>query len=161
MKPFKEYLIESGGKLILGANPLQMDTPKKLIKHLNTFSDHIRIEQSENHHKIFDKKSGSLIHTLTKSSSIGPKTAITTLSVLRKHLENIGAIKPNPKETKGIILNRQNKIIKAATKSAIRERSPEEIRDRLEKLRGIVRAKLGEKKAERVKKAIERLSQRT
>jgi hypothetical protein len=156
MKSFKEYLIESGGKLILGANPLQLDTSRKLIRHLKRFSDHINVEASQNHQKIFDRKTGALLHTFTSSGSIGPKAAIHILSTVRQHLESIGAIEKNTRETRGLSGLRKNRVVDVQIKTPSK-RTPEENAERLQRLKGIVRARLGQRRSDRIERAIQRL----
>lgn len=160
IKSFFEYIVESGGKRILGANPLQMDTTKALIRHLNQWNEHIKIISSQNHNKIFDNKTGKLIHTFTSSSSLGPKAAIYALSIIRDHLVSIGAIKLDKNETKGVAQRRKSQEVIIKPASAIPEISSQQRAEKLARLRSTILQRFGTKKAGRVQRAMERLARK-
>lgn len=159
MKTFMELVLESGGKKILGVNPLQL-TQRGLRRLVNNYSSHVELEQSKTHNKIIDKTTGNTIHKFTVGK-IGPKAAIDTVTALRNHLKTIGAYKLESGESKGTIQQRKNITTNSAdSSSAIPERSPEQLQDRMNRLKEIVKEKLGKKKQQRINRAIERLEGR-
>lgn len=105
----KKGLLNEGGKLILGANPLQLTTDG-LVRHLRRFSDHITVDHGGKHYTIRDKN-GNMIHTFT-TGQIGPKAAIGTLTLVRDHLEKIGAYTRQKNESAGVgAKKRQNVVV--------------------------------------------------
>lgn len=158
MKSFTDLLFESGGKRILGVNPLQM-TRKGLQQVINQFGAHVELQYG-NHGKIIDKKTGNVLMTFTNASKIGPRASIDVLSTLRNHLKSIGAIKEDNRESKGTNNRRQNTVVKdEEKKTAIPEKSTEELKQKEERLRAVVQERLGEKRKGRIRRALERVQQ--
>jgi len=73
---------------------------------------------------------------------------------VRNHLESIGAYVREKGESRGIVTRRQNKEVSDEKKSPIREKTPEELAAKREKLKSIVRQRFGEKKQERIERAL-------
>lgn len=106
MLSFKEYLneaylIEGGGRRILGVNPLQVDSHREFMRAINPYTDHLVIKQTGSGVKI-SSKDGELLHVLQSNSKIGPKTAITGLTRIRDHLLMNGLYEPEKNENVGI-----------------------------------------------------------
>lgn len=148
------------GRVILGHNPIQIDTQHKLLRVLNQWNKHISVEpQDGGHHAIRSNRTGNVIHTFTGSSRIGPKAAIHTLTSVRDELIASGVegfSRKNKRESKNLIRRKQNKSVEETPKSAIPERTPEQNQQRLAKLKSIVQERLGQKRAKRVQGAIQR-----
>ena len=148
----RKMLVESGGKRILGMNALQANS-HSLISHLNRWNSHLSFEHGGKHTIVRDPRTNKLITTITKGK-IGPKAAIDTLTTVRNHLESIGAYVREKGESRGIVTRRQNKEVSDEKKSPIREKTPEELAAKREKLKSIVRQRFGEKKQERIERAL-------
>jgi hypothetical protein len=103
----KGIVVESGGRRILGANPLQL-TSDGLKRHLNKFSKHITLDDGGKHFIIRDKN-GNVIHSFTKGK-IGPKAALGALTIVRDHLEKIGAYTREKNESEGVGRKRRQNI---------------------------------------------------
>lgn len=152
-KKRRKMLSESGGKRILGANPLQLTT-KGLIRHLNKWSEHITVDRGTKHYIIRDRNNNT-IHRFTEGD-LGPKTAIGTLTAVRNHLISIGAYKAQKGESTGTIQRRQNQQIKEKPAESSRND-----RKKLETLKSMVLRKFGEKRRNRIQQAIQKAESRS
>jgi len=97
----EEYLVEGGGRRILGVNPLQIDSHSEFMRAINPYVSHLVIKQSGSGTKISTKE-GELLHVVNTGSRIGPKTAITGLTRIRDHLLMSGLYEPERNENVGI-----------------------------------------------------------
>ena len=147
----KKSLNESGGKRILGVNPLQMTT-NGLRRHLEQYSNHLNIETKGKHLKI-RSSSGELIHTLTQGD-IGPKTAIYALTRVRDHLIKVGGYTPEKNESRGNIARRPNRMVGEPSEAS--GPSIDELKDKQNRLKSIVLSRLGEKRRNRVQQSLAR-----
>jgi len=95
------YLIEGGGRRILGVNPLQIDSHREFMRAINPYSQHLVIKQTGSGTKI-STPDGELLHVIQSNSKIGPKTAITGLTRIRDHLLMNGIYEPENNENVGI-----------------------------------------------------------
>jgi len=144
-------IVESGGKHILGHNPLQITRAQQIIKILNKWKEHLTVEDGNKHFKI-RTPTGKLITTFTKGT-FGPKGPITLLTRLRDHLVNVGAYELKPGESKGLQDRRSNVVVEPETKP---KRTPEENKERLKTLLSTQLQRFGEKRRKRVQYAIKR-----
>ena len=147
----KKSLNESGGKRILGVNPLQMTT-NGLRRHLRRYSDHLSIEPDGKHLKI-RSSSGELIHTLTQGD-IGPKTAIYALTRVRDHLIKVGGYTPEKNESRGNIARRPNRMVGEPSEAS--GPSIDQLKAKRDRLKSIVLSRLGEKRQKRVQNSLAR-----
>ena len=97
----EEYLVEGGGRRILGVNPLQIDSHSEFMRAINPYVSHLIIKQSGSGTKISTKE-GELLHVVNGASRIGPKTAIIGLTRIRDHLLMSGLYEPERNENVGI-----------------------------------------------------------
>lgn len=163
IKKCKKNKMLSEARIILGHNPIQLDTRDKLLRALAQWNRHITIENHDNHSKIRSTRTGNVIHKLTNSSKIGPKTSIDILSAVRDELVSAGVEKfgkKNKKESRGLSVKKQNQTVEEKPQSAIPLRSPEYQKERLAKLKSIAMERLGQKRAGRIKRAIQRSEMR-
>lgn len=151
----RKSLSESGGKLILGHNPLQVSKSSQLMKILNQWRKHIRVIQGNKHHKI-QTLDGSIITTVKAGPKIGPRTAIDVLSTLRNHLIKIKAYTPTEGETPFGSQKRQNTVVIDKPQSSIPVRSREENQERLRGLLATTVRRFGDKRRSRVQRAIQK-----
>lgn len=147
----KISLNESGGKSILGENPMQL-TPRKLKRVLKKWKTHISVEEGSKHIRIISNATGNLVAVVSKSKELGPKTSIKTLTDVRNHLASIGAYTPEENESRGNITRRQNRVVDTSSKNT--GPSVEDLKSRRDRLKDIVLARLGQKRQERVVKAL-------
>ena len=148
----KKSLNESGGKRILGVNPMQMTT-NGLRRRLKKYSDHLNVETEGKHIKI-RSRSGELIHTLSKTNDLGPKAAIDALTKVRNHLITVGGYTPEKNESRGNITRRQNRIVGEPSEAS--GPSIDELKAKQHRLKSIVLSRLGKKRQERVQKSLAR-----
>jgi hypothetical protein len=107
MKSFKTYLLEAGGRMMMGVNPLQMNT-RDLLRFVKKWKDYVSIETGAKHHKLLDNR-GNVFHTFTVGR-IGPKAALGVISTLRDHLVSRGLYELQPNERQSLIARRQNTV---------------------------------------------------
>ena len=97
----ESYLVEGGGRRILGVNPLQIDSHREFMRAINPYSHHLVIKSTGSGTKILTPD-GELLHVVAAASKIGPKTAITGLTRIRDHLLMNGLYEPEKNENVGI-----------------------------------------------------------
>lgn len=106
MLSFKEYLneaylIEGGGRRILGVNPLQVDSHGEFMRAINPYTKHLVIKSTGSGTKIMTPE-GEFLHMINTASKIGPRTAIIGLTKIRDHLLMNGLYEPEKNENVGI-----------------------------------------------------------
>lgn len=156
----KGMLIESGGRRILGANPLQL-TSDGLRRHLNKFSRHITLVDGGKHYAIRDNN-GNVIHTFTKGR-IGPKAALGALTIVRDHLEKIGAYTREKNESQGVGRKRRQNTIVEPGEITPEDRQKSEIERMSAKrdwLRTIIRGGMKQRQRARIENKADRLQSR-
>ena len=147
----QSMIVESGGKQILGHNPLQITRSHQLISIVNALKDHFKTVDSKKHIKVTDPN-GRVITTFTKGR-FGPKAPIILLTRLRDHLVRAGAYEMKPGESKGLQDRKSNVVVDPETKQ---KRTPEENRARLKTLLATQLERFGTKRRKRIERAIER-----
>lgn len=147
----QSMIVESGGKQILGHNPLQITRSDQLISIVKKWRNHFKTVASKKHIKVTDPN-GKVITTFTKGR-FGPKAPIILLTRLRDHLVGAGAYEMQPGESKGLRDRYSNVVVDPETNQ---KRTPEENRARLKTLLATELKRFGTKRRERIERAIKR-----
>ena len=117
------------------------------------YSDHLILETEGKHIKI-RSRSGELIHTLTKTNDLGPKSAIDALTKVRNHLVRVGGYIPEKNESRGNVTRRQNRVVGEPSEKT--GPSIDELKAKQNRLKSIVLSRLGEKRQRRVQQSLAR-----
>jgi hypothetical protein len=150
MKSFISFLTESGGRMMMGMNPLQMKT-RDIIRFINQWKEHVTVDGSGRHNKLIGKD-GSVITTFTRGE-LGPKSALSTISRLRDYLVSQGVYTLKPGERSSIIKRRQNSSQAVESQEAIKKSRQEKINRVVERLKS---GSLGAQKRKRLEQIVAR-----
>lgn len=153
MKSFTTFLLEAGGKNIMGVNPLQMKT-RDILRLIRQWKNHVSIDNTGSHNKILDSN-GNVVAKFTKGE-VGPKGAIDIVSQLRDHLVSRGVYVVRPGESSSLTQKRQNVSVQAKEKSSDGESIPsreERIKNIIDRLKS---GSIGQRKRRRLERIVSR-----
>jgi hypothetical protein len=124
MKSFKTFLLESGGRNIMGVNPLQMKS-RDILRFIGKWKKHVSIDSTTNHHRLLDSN-GNIITTFTMGE-LGPKSALGVISKLRDHLVSKGVYVVQPNERSSLTPKRKNTRVEDGKESQTDKKPREEV----------------------------------
>ena len=110
MKSFKEYLLEAGGnRMVAGINFTQIDDSRKLIRALKQHKEFIDLEPTKSGSVNVRDKKGDRLASFP-AGRIGPKHALTVLSIIQNHLLDQPNYVPKKEERAGISAGRRSEM---------------------------------------------------